>query len=123
MTQSETESSERDRNDKKYFFAMFFVLFVGVVMGLLGTYQGQKLNDNQIRALKNHDIIIRDYEKLIKLHNASLYVIDRFLAQEKELLIYHNQYIREHEKTQAMVQRILDHLQERVPATKPGSSK
>lgn len=101
---------EQKSRDRVYLVAMFVVLAIGIALGMLGDYRGRKLNENQIKALKNHEIIIADYEKLIKLHNASLYVIDRFLAQEKELIQYHKEYIKEHAVTHEKQEQILDLL-------------
>lgn len=103
-------SAEQEKHERKYFWAIFATLFVGVCMGVLGDYRGRQLNNNQVKALQNHEIIIRDYKKLITLHSSSIYVIEKFLAQEKELIRYHTEYVKDNQETHRMLSEILDIL-------------
>lgn len=98
-------------NEKNYARILMMAILAGIALGILGDYRGRQLNNNQIKALKNHEIIIQDYEKLIQLHNASLYVIDRFLAQEKELIQDHNEYVKAHQQTHEMLTKIYNAIQ------------
>lgn len=102
--------SDQEKHERKYFWAIFATLAVGVCMGILGDYRGRQLNDNQIKALKNHEIIIGENERLIKIHDAAETTIRQFLVQEKELVHSYSEYVKDNREMHQMLSEILDIL-------------
>lgn len=102
--------SEQEKHERKYFLAILATLMVGVAMGILGDYRGRQLNANQLKALHNHEIIITENERLIKIHAAAETTIQQFLTQEKELVRYHTEYVKDNKETHRLLIEILEIL-------------
>lgn len=102
--------SDQKKHERKYFLAILATLAIGVAMGVLGDYRGRQLNANQLKALKNHEIIIGENERLIKIHSAAETTIQRFLTQERELIHYHSEYVKDNREIYRMLSDILDIL-------------